>query len=352
MKNSIKIFLLLLLLRASIGFAQVGMNSNNADKSTALEMTNSNKGLLMTSVALSNTTDVSGIVGTPANSLLIYNTNPSITGTGAAGSGYYYWSVSLTRWNKLAVVADGSDNLGNHKATQNLQMGSNLISNDGAAGKGLSFGDSGDATLLKQLTIKNIPVSLSGDNVLSINSNGDIRQLTPTQAGAASTAFFDYGASGDISYSGNSGKVLFDSKLTDVSNTGSLLIDNSKGYTIFTAPVTGYYSFGASVYQASAQDATRSGGAATFLIKLNLYNETSDANVASTVSRVYSSYVYSSTNQYIITTLKLNEGDKLSLGWSNNFNEILGTTAGTIIRGNATAKNLTYFTGRYMGADE
>jgi hypothetical protein len=52
-----------------------------------------------------------------------------------------------------SASAAGKDNLGNHLATQNLKLSVNSISNDGAAGKGLSFDAPGNASLGQDLTI-------------------------------------------------------------------------------------------------------------------------------------------------------------------------------------------------------
>ncbi len=87
-----------------------------------LDIVNSSKGLLIPRVSLTSTTDASTIAN-PATSLLVYNTNASITGEYAAGVGYYYnagttgspnWKRLVgdgeTRWDDLRVVLDnGSD---------------------------------------------------------------------------------------------------------------------------------------------------------------------------------------------------------------------------------------------------
>ncbi len=73
----------------------VGINSTGAlpHASAGLDVNYPNKGLLIPRVSLSSNTDVVTIPG-PANSLLVYNTNASITG--GCGVGYYYWNG--TQW--------------------------------------------------------------------------------------------------------------------------------------------------------------------------------------------------------------------------------------------------------------
>ncbi|SFD39448.1 hypothetical protein SAMN05216297_107232, partial [Flavobacterium phragmitis] len=107
MKGRILIIVLCLLCNGLMQ-AQVGMMTNNPDKSAILDMKDaSNKGLLIPNVNLATTTFVSGINGgVPAQSLLVYNTNDGITGTGAAGTGYYFWDVNI--WKKLATSSEAS----------------------------------------------------------------------------------------------------------------------------------------------------------------------------------------------------------------------------------------------------
>lgn len=100
----------------------INMDGSTPDVSAMLDIVNSSKGLLIPRVSLTSTTDASTIAN-PATSLLVYNTNASITGEYAAGVGYYYnagttgspnWKRLVgdgeTRWDDLRVVLDnGSD---------------------------------------------------------------------------------------------------------------------------------------------------------------------------------------------------------------------------------------------------
>jgi hypothetical protein len=78
-------------------------------------------------------------------------TPPSTTTPGAT-----YYNTT----DKTLYVYDGAhwvpagDNLGNHTASQNIQMGTYAISNDGQNNKGLSFETSGNATFGQDVTIK------------------------------------------------------------------------------------------------------------------------------------------------------------------------------------------------------
>ncbi len=125
MKTLISIFAIVLSLSLSVpGISQniaINTTGNAPDVSAMLDIVNSNKGLLLPRVSLSSTTDASTIA-TPAVSLLVYNTNSSITGTDADGVGFYYnsgttlspvWKKLVgqtTRWDDLRITLDrGSD---------------------------------------------------------------------------------------------------------------------------------------------------------------------------------------------------------------------------------------------------
>lgn len=106
--------------------AQVGTTNNNPDPSAVLDLTsNVSKGLLIPRISLANTTDIVTIPN-PVTSTLIYNTKAGITGTGALGTGYYYYDGTI--WKKLITLHDADDNLGDHKATMDLNMQGNKIS--------------------------------------------------------------------------------------------------------------------------------------------------------------------------------------------------------------------------------
>ena len=80
----------------------VGINAsgNTPDASAMLDVSATNKGLLIPRVSLSSTTD-NTTVPTPTTSLLVYNTNVSITN--GNGEGYYYngGTPSSPNWVKL-----------------------------------------------------------------------------------------------------------------------------------------------------------------------------------------------------------------------------------------------------------
>lgn len=99
-----KILFSLVILVTSQAFAQnVGINTATPDASAALEIKNTNKGLLIPRVSLLSLTD-NVTVPSPAVSLLIYNTNAAIS----TGAGYYFnnGTASSPAWTKFISSDD------------------------------------------------------------------------------------------------------------------------------------------------------------------------------------------------------------------------------------------------------
>ena len=90
-----RILLLLFFLTATLGFAQVGVNTTNPDPSSMLDISATNKGVLVPRVSLANvTTTMLDGTNTAATGLLIWNTNAATVG--GNGVGFYYFNG--TQW--------------------------------------------------------------------------------------------------------------------------------------------------------------------------------------------------------------------------------------------------------------
>lgn len=76
--------------------AQVGINTPTPNSSSALEIVDSNKGILIPRIVLTGSSDTMTIPS-PAHSLMIYNTSSANGMT----PGYYYWSTPAGRWTKV-----------------------------------------------------------------------------------------------------------------------------------------------------------------------------------------------------------------------------------------------------------
>jgi hypothetical protein len=96
-------FIFLVIVSATIS-AQVGINTASPNASAALDVTSTDKGLLIPRVAST------GDIASPTAGMMVYQTG----GT----AGFYFYNSS---WN----LVGGGDNLGDHTATQNLNMANN-----------------------------------------------------------------------------------------------------------------------------------------------------------------------------------------------------------------------------------
>lgn len=94
--------------------AQVGINTASPNASAALDVTSTTQGMLVPRMTEAQRT----AIASPANGLLVYQTD--------ATSGFYFYNG--TAWASLSSGGSG-DNLGDHTATQNLNMGNQDITN-------------------------------------------------------------------------------------------------------------------------------------------------------------------------------------------------------------------------------
>ncbi|MVN21823.1 beta strand repeat-containing protein [Mucilaginibacter arboris] len=106
----LKAFVLLFgILVAKAGFAQnVGISSTSSftpDASAGLDVSYTNKGLLVPRVALT-ATNAAGPITSPATSLLVYNTATAGTSPNNVTPGYYYWNG--TAWTMLTTSTQTS----------------------------------------------------------------------------------------------------------------------------------------------------------------------------------------------------------------------------------------------------
>ena len=105
MKN---LLILLLTLVCTIGFSQVGIGTTNPDPSSALDITSTDKGMLVPRVSLVNVTNATTPIASPAESLLVWNTNATVVG--GSGVGFYYFRsgnwIPLSTGNNLDQAYD------------------------------------------------------------------------------------------------------------------------------------------------------------------------------------------------------------------------------------------------------
>ena len=100
MKN-LRLFLVLFIVSVvGVGYAQIGIQTNTPDASSALDIVSSNKGLLVPRVTLTNDLSSPSPVTSPATGLLVYNSGPN------QPQGFYYWGGSA--WMKLETGGSGT----------------------------------------------------------------------------------------------------------------------------------------------------------------------------------------------------------------------------------------------------
>lgn len=104
---------ILIVIWSSVSFSQVGINTTTPDSSSMLDVSATNKGVLLPRIALTGTNDITTIA-TPATSLLIYNT-ATVGGANAVLPGYYYWNgavwtpfSSTTTNNNWSLIGNAS----------------------------------------------------------------------------------------------------------------------------------------------------------------------------------------------------------------------------------------------------
>ena len=95
-----KLLPIVLLLFGAGSYAQVGIGTLQPNKSSILEVSSNNKGVLLSRVALTSTADQTTIQNGNVNSLLVYNT----TDNEFIKPGYYYWYVD--KWHRVVTSSD------------------------------------------------------------------------------------------------------------------------------------------------------------------------------------------------------------------------------------------------------
>ena len=135
-----------LLLGAGAAQAQIGIGTISPNPKAVLDLSATDKGLLAPRL----TSAQRHAIGAPPQGLLVFQTSPDSVGlwyaTGAGG-----------QWRFVPDLAAAADNLGNHTATQNLDLTNKLlVGSGGSSGLGISATGNvgiGAATPITRLTI-------------------------------------------------------------------------------------------------------------------------------------------------------------------------------------------------------
>jgi hypothetical protein len=141
MKNVFALLLLLaalLLARASRAQIGVGTISPNAKAALDIQSPANNTGVLIPRLTAAQRTGIAS----PPQGLMVYQTDG--TTSGGFQTGFWYYGGS----GGWVFLSPGADNLGNHTATQNLNLGTNQLLGNGST-RGLSILADGDGHLGK-----------------------------------------------------------------------------------------------------------------------------------------------------------------------------------------------------------
>ncbi len=96
------LFGVLIALGCKVAAQNVGIGTNTPHASAKLHIEDANKGFLIPRVSLVAVTNGTTPVSAPVKSLLVFNTNVSVTG--GNGEGFYYWDGTM--WVSIGQSAD------------------------------------------------------------------------------------------------------------------------------------------------------------------------------------------------------------------------------------------------------
>ena len=182
---------LFLFFSTSLLLAQQGIGTNAPNTSAALQISASNKGVLLPSVSLTSSSvfaPLTGVSSSTHNGLLVWNNNPTTT-NGLSGTGFYFWQNSTTtagigNWYRLNSTEDLQLPTGTVTHTSLRWNGSAWVNNqkllsDGSTTTSITTNLSATGT---KTTITGDAISLTGTTTIdgSTTVTGDAISLTGT----------------------------------------------------------------------------------------------------------------------------------------------------------------------------
>lgn len=157
-------------------YAQIGIGIEMPNGSSQLDITSSNKGVLIPRVGLTNDTDISTIQGDGKypESLLVYN-----LGDKGLATGYYFWTNK--KWDPLISKETLSKYI-NEVAKLTVNNGLFISENNLELGGALSKATTITTTTTNTLALKDLDVSnVSQDNFVAIDkTTGVLKQVKST----------------------------------------------------------------------------------------------------------------------------------------------------------------------------
>ena len=158
----------------------IGINTtgNTPDVSAMLDIVASDKGLLLPRVSLTSNTDVSTISGTEANSLIVFNTNGSMSN--GNGKGYYYWDLPTLKWIYLAAASNGPGTIGQVLTSQGNGNNPQWTNPGSTGGGGGATGCAACITEISTTEWSNITWTTCRNNCRTLVENGSSDWRIPT----------------------------------------------------------------------------------------------------------------------------------------------------------------------------
>jgi len=160
------LFLVIFCLTGNYVSAQVGVQTDTPDPSSALDIVSSNKGLLVPRVTLSASLLSPSPVVAPATGLLIYNSGPN------QEQGFYFWNGSM--WIMLKP-ADANDVEGPASSTDNAVARFDGTDGTQIQNSSVIIDDAGNMTGVNNLTTSgfSMPTNAGIDKALSSDALGN-----------------------------------------------------------------------------------------------------------------------------------------------------------------------------------
>ncbi|MGV3509759.1 MAG: tail fiber domain-containing protein [Sphingobacteriaceae bacterium] len=205
-----QIFTVCLLAVTNLNYAQnlsIKDNSDGPNASAGLDVSFTNKGVLVPRVALT-ATNVEAPVTSPVNSLLVYNIATAGAGVTAVSPGFYYWSAG---WNKLTSPGAAGTN---QWITSGSNINNNTTGNVGIGSTAFAASPNTEKLLVDAGTATTTGLSLIGnrDGFFQFNlqnkHNGTVSStdiVATANNGTVTTGYINMGINGGgyANYAGN-----------------------------------------------------------------------------------------------------------------------------------------------------
>ena len=227
---------------------EVGIGTNSPNTSAAIEISTDFGGAYKGFLIEGRTMAQRNAISSPATGLLVYQTDNT--------PGFYYYNGSA--WTLLGV-----DNLGNHTASQNLQLNNNWLSNDGG-NEGIRINNTGEVGIgtatphddlqihetdgtRSLLRMTNTDTGASGSDGITIGIGDDEKMLlwnhenTDLQFGTNNLNYMTLSANGSLALGGSTPN---SSALLDITSiTKGILIPRHGAVSGISTPAEGLIAY-------------------------------------------------------------------------------------------------------------